>query len=67
MKDDPLPTRATQPNRANSASIGAHTDFGGVTVLPGKEGLQVWDEKKEDWLAVPIALEDVYVVKLRGT
>ncbi|CRL17416.1 Oxoglutarate/iron-dependent oxygenase [Penicillium camemberti] len=42
--------------------IGAHTDFGGVTILfqqPGKDGLEVWHEGKEAWIEVP-ALEDVY-------
>ncbi|KAJ6009562.1 hypothetical protein N7522_004578 [Penicillium canescens] len=44
--------------------IGAHTDFGGVTILfqqPGKDGLEVWHEGKETWIEVP-ALEDVYVI-----
>lgn len=43
---------------------GAHRDFGGVTVLlqqPGKEGLEVWLEDRQDWLTVP-ALEDVFVI-----
>lgn len=44
--------------------VGAHNDFGGVTVLlqePGKTGLEVWLEKQEKWLAVP-SYEDVYVI-----
>ncbi|KAI9687004.1 MAG: hypothetical protein M1820_010532 [Bogoriella megaspora] len=44
--------------------IGAHTDFGGVTILfqqPGKDGLEVWHEAKQEWIEVP-ALEDVYVI-----
>lgn len=44
--------------------VGAHTDFGGVTVLlqePGKNGLEVWMEEKEEWLPVQ-ALENVYVI-----
>ncbi|KAL3417500.1 beta-ketoacyl synthase domain-containing protein [Phlyctema vagabunda] len=44
--------------------VGAHNDFGGVTVLlqqPGKDGLEVWLEDKSEWLAVP-ALEDVYII-----
>jgi len=44
--------------------VGAHTDFGGVTVLlqePGKDGLEVWVEDKQAWLSVQ-ALEDVYVI-----
>ncbi|KAL2864309.1 isopenicillin N synthase family dioxygenase [Aspergillus lucknowensis] len=49
---------------AGQFGVGAHTDFGGVTVLlqqPGREGLEVWHEGKEEWLPVP-ALEDVYVI-----
>lgn len=44
--------------------VGAHTDFGGVTVLlqePGREGLEVWVDDKEAWLPVP-SLEDVYII-----
>jgi isopenicillin N synthase-like dioxygenase len=44
--------------------IGAHTDFGGVTILfqqPGKDGLEVWHEGKREWIEVP-ALEDVFVI-----
>ena len=44
--------------------VGPHTDFGGVTVLlqqPGKEGLEVWHDEKQEWLPVP-SLEDVYVI-----
>lgn len=44
--------------------IGAHTDFGGVTILlqqPGKHGLEVWHEAREEWIHVP-ALEDVYII-----
>jgi len=44
--------------------VGAHTDFGGVTVLlqePGKHGLEVWLEEKQDWVPVE-ALENVYVI-----
>ena len=43
---------------------GAHSDFGGVTVLlqqPGKHGLEVWHEGKETWLPVQ-ATEDVYII-----
>ncbi|RYP90386.1 hypothetical protein DL770_003470 [Monosporascus sp. CRB-9-2] len=50
--------------RAGQFGVGAHTDFGGVTVLlqqPGKEGLEVWHEGKGEWLAVS-AMEDVYVI-----
>ncbi|KAK4146867.1 2OG-Fe(II) oxygenase [Dichotomopilus funicola] len=52
--------------------VGAHTDFGGVTVLlqePGKEGLEVWHEEARpestettgSWVPVP-AIENVYVI-----
>ena len=55
------PLSATKPGQFG---VGAHTDFGGVTVLlqqPEKEGLEVWHEGKEDWLPVP-SIEDVYVI-----
>jgi len=41
---------------------GAHTDFGGVTVLwqePGKEALEVF--YKDEWFSCP-ALEDVFII-----
>ncbi|PVI03763.1 2OG-Fe(II) oxygenase [Periconia macrospinosa] len=44
--------------------VGAHTDFGGVTVLlqqPGRDGLEVWTEERKEWVPVQ-ALEDVYVI-----
>lgn len=44
--------------------IGAHTDFGGITILfqqPGKDGLEVWHDGLRRWIDVP-ALEDVYVI-----
>lgn len=52
---------ATSPGQFGA---GSHTDFGGVTVLlqePGKEGLEVWQEGRQDWLSVP-AVEDVFVI-----
>ena len=55
------PPHATLPGQFG---VGAHNDFGGVTVLlqqPGKEGLEVWLEKQEKWLSVP-SYEDVYVI-----
>ncbi|KAK3988692.1 hypothetical protein QBC44DRAFT_309159 [Cladorrhinum sp. PSN332] len=55
------PKQAVRPGQFG---IGAHTDFGGVTVLfqqPGKDGLEVWHEGREEWIEVP-ALEDVYVI-----
>ncbi len=55
------PLKSTLPGQFG---VGPHNDFGGVTVLlqqPGKEGLEVWYEEKEEWLPVP-ALEDVYVI-----
>ena len=45
--------------------VGPHTDFGGVTTLiqePGKEGLEVLDEEKNEWFPVP-SIEDVFVSK----
>jgi isopenicillin N synthase-like dioxygenase len=55
-----------QPSQklANQLGCGSHSDFGGVTVLlqqPGKDGLEVWLEDKQDWLSVP-ALQDVFVI-----
>ncbi|RYP81859.1 hypothetical protein DL769_001819 [Monosporascus sp. CRB-8-3] len=55
------PSSATLPGQFG---VGAHNDFGGVTVLlqqPGKDGLEVWLEKEEKWLLVP-SHEDVYVI-----
>jgi isopenicillin N synthase-like dioxygenase len=55
------PLAATLPGQFG---VGAHTDFGGVTVLlqePGKHGLEVWLEAKQAWMPVQ-ALEDVYVI-----
>ena len=46
--------------------VGAHTDFGGVTVLlqqPGREGLEVWHEESQAWLPVK-SVEDVYVINM---
>lgn len=55
------PSGLTRPGQFG---VGAHTDFGGVTVLlqqPDREGLEVWVEEKQEWLSVP-AMEDVYVI-----
>lgn len=55
------PLAATLPGQFG---VGAHTDFGGVTVLlqePGRDGLEVWHEGMEAWVPVK-ALEDVYVI-----
>lgn len=44
--------------------VGAHSDFGGVTVLlqeAGREGLEVWLDKQEEWMPVP-SIEDVYII-----
>ncbi|PKY04097.1 2OG-Fe(II) oxygenase [Aspergillus campestris IBT 28561] len=54
-------TGATLPGQFG---VGAHNDFGGVTVLlqqPEREGLEVWHEESEDWLPVP-SIEDVLVI-----
>ena len=51
---------------ARQFGAGAHTDFGGITVLlqqPGKHGLQVYYQPTDEWLPVP-AVEDVFVVNL---
>lgn len=55
------PASATKPGQFG---VGAHTDFGGVTVLlqqAGKKGLEVWSEAKGEWLPVP-SIEDVLVI-----
>ncbi|MCJ1286801.1 hypothetical protein MMC26_006147 [Xylographa opegraphella] len=55
------PHNTVQPGQLG---IGAHTDFGGITILyqqPGKDGLEVWHETREQWIEVP-ALEDLYVI-----
>ncbi|KAI4169134.1 MAG: hypothetical protein LQ348_007347 [Seirophora lacunosa] len=55
------PASATKPGQFG---VGAHTDFGGVTVLlqqAGKKGLEVWSEAKAEWLPVP-SIEDVLVI-----
>lgn len=55
------PSSATLPGQFG---VGAHSDFGGVTVLlqqPGREGLEVWHDESEAWLPVP-AVQDVLVI-----
>lgn len=55
------PSQADLPGQFG---VGAHNDFGGVTVLlqePGKHGLEVWLESKEKWVPVK-ALKDIYVI-----
>lgn len=55
------PLSATLPGQFG---VGAHSDFGGVTVLlqqPGREGLEVWHDESEAWLPVP-AVQDVLVI-----
>lgn len=50
--------------REGQFGIGAHTDFGGVTILfqqPTKDGLEVWHEGREEWISVP-AVEDLFVI-----
>lgn len=56
-----------QPKNAqpNEKGCGAHTDFGGLTLLlqDHNQGLQVWDQAQNQWIwAEPI--EDSYVVNL---
>ncbi|KAF7714211.1 2-oxoglutarate-dependent dioxygenase [Penicillium ucsense] len=55
------PASATLPGQYG---VGAHTDFGGVTVLlqeAGREGLEVWHEGRQEWLPVP-AMENMYII-----
>ncbi|KAL6860459.1 hypothetical protein ACO1O0_004487 [Amphichorda felina] len=44
--------------------LGAHNDWGGITVLlqePGKDALEVWLEDEKEWVSVP-AVEDRFVI-----
>lgn len=55
------PQAATLPGQFG---VGAHTDFGGVTILlqePERHGLEVWHEGMEAWVPVQ-AVENVYVI-----
>lgn len=55
------PASLTKPGQFG---VGAHTDFGGVTVLlqePAKAGLEVQDSETKEWLPVP-SIEDVLVI-----
>lgn len=55
------PSSLTKPGQFG---VGAHTDFGGVTVLlqePAKAGLEVQDSETKEWLPVP-SIEDVLVI-----
>ncbi|KAK1957398.1 2OG-Fe(II) oxygenase superfamily protein [Colletotrichum sublineola] len=58
----------SQPKDADeklTRGIGAHTDFGAITMLLQDEidGLQVWDQKNEAWIDVP-PTEGAFVVNL---
>ncbi|GKT58294.1 2OG-Fe(II) oxygenase [Colletotrichum tofieldiae] len=58
----------SQPKDADeklTRGIGAHTDFGAITMLLQDEvdGLQVWDKKNETWIDVP-PTEGAFVVNL---
>lgn len=49
----------------NEKGCGAHTDFGGLTLLLQDEngGLQVWSNKTEDWIDAP-PIQGSYVVNI---
>ncbi len=55
------PRKSTLPGQFG---VGAHSDFGGVTVLlqqPGKEGLEVFFDDQQEWFGIP-SLKDVFVI-----
>jgi len=55
------PSADTRPGQFG---VGAHNDFGGVTVLlqqPERAGLEVWHQESGKWVAVT-AKEDVFVI-----
>lgn len=52
--------------RDGQFGVGPHNDFGGVTCLlqqPGKDGLEVWNDSKDEWLSVP-AIEDILIINI---
>jgi isopenicillin N synthase-like dioxygenase len=54
------------PDLTNDISVGAHTDFGGITFLlqqPGSKGLEVFYPPTESWVPVPVT-PDSYVVNI---
>ena len=58
------PPQPAQPLE-NEKGCGAHTDFGGLTLLlqDANSGLQVWSQKQNDWIDAP-PIYGSYVVNL---
>ncbi|CAJ2509389.1 Uu.00g144150.m01.CDS01 [Anthostomella pinea] len=64
IRTPPAPT-TSQP-RGQKSGTEAHTDFGGVGCLlqqPGHDGLEIWSDEKNGWVAVP-AVEDVFAINI---
>ncbi|TDZ19319.1 2-oxoglutarate-Fe(II) type oxidoreductase hxnY [Colletotrichum orbiculare MAFF 240422] len=59
------PSQPADADEKLTRGIGAHTDFGAITMLLQDEvdGLQVWDKKNEAWIDVP-PTEGAFVVNL---
>ncbi|KAK6585761.1 hypothetical protein PZA11_002488 [Diplocarpon coronariae] len=59
------PPQPADSDEKLSRGIGAHTDFGAITLLLQEEvdGLQVWDKETQTWLDV-IPTKGAYVVNL---
>ncbi|KAF5523053.1 2-oxoglutarate-Fe(II) type oxidoreductase hxnY [Colletotrichum aenigma] len=59
------PSQPVDADEKLTRGIGAHTDFGAITMLlqDKVDGLQVWDQKNETWIDVP-PTEGAFVVNL---